>query len=222
MVPKVWAAIREDHRSMPVNTARVTAETPAASPSPVTGFGYLDSVLDQPGSVIAMAHRGGALHPEIPGTENTLHAFTHAVGARLPLPRDRRARDQRRGAARLPRRRARPGHRQPGRALPAHRRRDPARPHRRRARRAHDGRAARGSSPTSGSTSTSSRRRRCGRWPSCVGTHGEPRPRLHRLLLPAPPRRLPAGHRRPGGHLRGPGRGGHVHGAALGPGGAAG
>jgi len=45
----------------------------------VTGFGYLDSVLDQPGSVIAMAHRGGALHPEIPGAENTLHAFTHAV-----------------------------------------------------------------------------------------------------------------------------------------------
>ena len=26
-----------------------------------------------------MAHRGGALHPEIPGTENTLHAFRHAV-----------------------------------------------------------------------------------------------------------------------------------------------
>lgn len=64
---------------MPVNTARVTAETPAGGPSPVTGFGYLDSVLDQPGSVIAMAHRGGALHPEIPGTENTLHAFAHAV-----------------------------------------------------------------------------------------------------------------------------------------------
>jgi glycerophosphoryl diester phosphodiesterase len=26
-----------------------------------------------------MAHRGGALHPELPGTENTLHAFRHAV-----------------------------------------------------------------------------------------------------------------------------------------------
>ena len=26
-----------------------------------------------------MAHRGGALHPEIPGVENTLHAFGHAV-----------------------------------------------------------------------------------------------------------------------------------------------
>jgi glycerophosphoryl diester phosphodiesterase len=62
-----------------VNTARVTPETPAGTSSPVTGFGYLDSVLDQPGSVIAMAHRGGARHPEIPGAENTLHAFRHAV-----------------------------------------------------------------------------------------------------------------------------------------------
>jgi len=45
----------------------------------VTGFRYLDAVLDPPGSVLAMAHRGGALHPEIPGVENTLHAFRHAV-----------------------------------------------------------------------------------------------------------------------------------------------
>ena len=74
------AAIREHHRRVPVNTARVTAEpTPSGSTSPVTGFAYLDSVLDQPGSVIAMAHRGGALHPEIPGAENTLHAFRHAA-----------------------------------------------------------------------------------------------------------------------------------------------
>jgi glycerophosphoryl diester phosphodiesterase len=58
----------------------VTAEpTPAGGATPTTGFAYLDSVLDQPGSVIAMAHRGGARHPEIPGTENTLHAFRHAV-----------------------------------------------------------------------------------------------------------------------------------------------
>ena len=65
---------------MPVNTARVTAEPmPAGSTSPVTGFAYLDSVLDQPGSVIAMAHRGGALHPELEGAENTLHAFRHAA-----------------------------------------------------------------------------------------------------------------------------------------------
>jgi glycerophosphoryl diester phosphodiesterase len=45
----------------------------------VTGFAYLDAILDQPGSVIAMAHRGGALHPDIPGAENTMHAFRHAV-----------------------------------------------------------------------------------------------------------------------------------------------
>src|SRR6478735_7714960 len=74
------AAIREHHRRVPVNTARVTAEpTPSGSTSPVTGFAYLDSVLDEPGSVIAMAHRGGALNPEIPGAENTLHAFRHAA-----------------------------------------------------------------------------------------------------------------------------------------------
>jgi glycerophosphoryl diester phosphodiesterase len=65
---------------MQVHTARVTAEpTPPRGTAPVTGFAYLDEVLDQPGSVIAMAHRGGALHPDIPGTENTLHAFRHAV-----------------------------------------------------------------------------------------------------------------------------------------------
>lgn len=51
----------------------------AGSAPPRTGFGYLDAVLDQPGAVLAMAHRGGALHPEIPGVENTLHAFRHAV-----------------------------------------------------------------------------------------------------------------------------------------------
>jgi glycerophosphoryl diester phosphodiesterase len=74
------AAIRAEHRHMPVNTARVTEEpTPTGGTSPVTGFAYLDAVLDRPGSVIAMAHRGGALHPEIPGVENTLHAFEHAV-----------------------------------------------------------------------------------------------------------------------------------------------
>jgi glycerophosphoryl diester phosphodiesterase len=44
-----------------------------------TGRPYLDAVLDQPGSVVAMAHRGGALHPDLPGVENTLHAFEHAV-----------------------------------------------------------------------------------------------------------------------------------------------
>jgi glycerophosphoryl diester phosphodiesterase len=62
---------------MQVNTAGVTAEVRGASPA--TGHPYLDAVLDPPGSVLAMAHRGGALHPEIPGTENTVHAFRHAV-----------------------------------------------------------------------------------------------------------------------------------------------
>jgi glycerophosphoryl diester phosphodiesterase len=46
---------------------------------PVTGHAYLDAVLDHPGSVIAMAHRGGALHPDLVGKENTLFAFRHAA-----------------------------------------------------------------------------------------------------------------------------------------------
>lgn len=46
---------------------------------PRTGFAYLDSVLDVPGSVIAMAHRGGAAHPDLVGLENTAQAFRHAV-----------------------------------------------------------------------------------------------------------------------------------------------
>lgn len=46
---------------------------------PRTGFAYLDTVLEPPGSVIAMAHRGGARHPDLLGLENTTHAFRHAV-----------------------------------------------------------------------------------------------------------------------------------------------
>ncbi len=46
---------------------------------PRTGRAYLDAVLDQPGSVLAFAHRGGAEHPEIVGLENSLRAFEHAV-----------------------------------------------------------------------------------------------------------------------------------------------
>ncbi|NYD59023.1 glycerophosphoryl diester phosphodiesterase [Nocardioides marinisabuli] len=52
--------------------------TSAATP-PTTGFAYLDRVLDPPGSVLALAHRGGAFHPEIEGLENTVAAFEHAV-----------------------------------------------------------------------------------------------------------------------------------------------
>jgi len=46
---------------------------------PRTGFAYLDAVLEQPGAVLAFAHRGGAFHPELEGMENTLAAFRHAV-----------------------------------------------------------------------------------------------------------------------------------------------
>jgi glycerophosphoryl diester phosphodiesterase len=45
----------------------------------VTGYAYLDAVLDAPGTVIAMAHRGGALHPDLVGLENTMYAFKHAA-----------------------------------------------------------------------------------------------------------------------------------------------
>jgi glycerophosphoryl diester phosphodiesterase len=43
--------------------------------APRTGFAYLDD--DPP--PLAFAHRGGAEHPELPGLENTLTAFRHAV-----------------------------------------------------------------------------------------------------------------------------------------------
>jgi glycerophosphoryl diester phosphodiesterase len=46
---------------------------------PRTGFPFLDAGLDQPGSVLAFAHRGGAYHPDIEGLENTVAAFQHAV-----------------------------------------------------------------------------------------------------------------------------------------------
>lgn len=60
-------------------TSPVRGESAAGSAAPRTGFPYLDAVLDQPGGALAMAHRGGASHPDIPGVENTLHAFRHAV-----------------------------------------------------------------------------------------------------------------------------------------------
>lgn len=47
--------------------------------SPHTGYRYLDEVQRRPGSVLAFAHRGGAFHPDIPGLENTVEAFQHAV-----------------------------------------------------------------------------------------------------------------------------------------------
>jgi glycerophosphoryl diester phosphodiesterase len=47
--------------------------------APRTGFPYLDRRLDEPGSILALAHRGGALHPDLVGLENTLAAFEHAA-----------------------------------------------------------------------------------------------------------------------------------------------
>jgi glycerophosphoryl diester phosphodiesterase len=46
---------------------------------PRTGFAFLDAGLEQPGAVLAFAHRGGARHPELAGLENTMVAFEHAV-----------------------------------------------------------------------------------------------------------------------------------------------
>ena len=42
-----------------------------------TGFAYLDEPREA-GAVLALAHRGGALHPDLVGLENTLTAFRHA------------------------------------------------------------------------------------------------------------------------------------------------
>ncbi len=44
-----------------------------------TGFPYLDEILVRPGRVLAFAHRGGALTPELEGLENTMAAFRQAV-----------------------------------------------------------------------------------------------------------------------------------------------
>ena len=49
-------------------------------PRPQTGLPFLDAGRDQPGAVLAFAHRGGPLHPDIVGLENTMAAFEHAVG----------------------------------------------------------------------------------------------------------------------------------------------
>ena len=65
------------HGRMAVNTAVVAG----GGMRPRTGFPFLDAGLDagRDGAVLAFAHRGGALHPEIAGLENTLVAFEHAV-----------------------------------------------------------------------------------------------------------------------------------------------
>lgn len=58
---------------------RVRARDTSRVNRPRTGYPFLDTGLDQPGSVLAFAHRGGAYHPELEGLENTLAAFRHAV-----------------------------------------------------------------------------------------------------------------------------------------------
>lgn len=47
--------------------------------SPRTGRAYLDAPSEQSGAVLALAHRGGARHPDLVGIENTIRAFEHAV-----------------------------------------------------------------------------------------------------------------------------------------------
>ncbi|MCW2780747.1 MAG: glycerophosphodiester phosphodiesterase [Marmoricola sp.] len=75
MSPRFHSSIGQ----VPVNTAVVSSGRTTRPLSPQTGYRYLDAVLDQPGSVLAFAHRGGAHHPDVLGAENTLHAFKHAV-----------------------------------------------------------------------------------------------------------------------------------------------
>jgi glycerophosphoryl diester phosphodiesterase len=46
--------------------------------TPRTGFAFLDDPVDK-GAKLAFAHRGGALHPDLAGLENTLEAFRCAT-----------------------------------------------------------------------------------------------------------------------------------------------
>ena len=78
--------------------ARMSACAPTRTPSSTPDF-------------LAFAHRGGALLPAEPASGEQPARLRRGRRPRLPLSRDRRPRDRRRGADRLPRRRARPGHR---------------------------------------------------------------------------------------------------------------
>lgn len=70
MTPAEWG---HQHRGMHGFTAEVSR---TGHPPPRTGYPYLDVILDQPGAVLALAHRGGA-EADLPGRENTLAAFRH-------------------------------------------------------------------------------------------------------------------------------------------------
>lgn len=60
---------------VPVHDAGTRDTAAMTATRPRTGFAY----LDEPEGPIAFAHRGGASHPELPGLENTMTAFRHAV-----------------------------------------------------------------------------------------------------------------------------------------------
>ncbi len=57
----------------------MTGRRSGRAATPRTGFAYLDDPV-RDGTIVAMAHRGGALHPDVVGFENTMHAFEVAVG----------------------------------------------------------------------------------------------------------------------------------------------
>lgn len=65
------------HRASRCHSRNVTRNTARVN-RPRTGYPYLDAGLEQPGTVLAFAHRGGSFHPDIEGLENTLAAFQHA------------------------------------------------------------------------------------------------------------------------------------------------
>ena len=56
----------------------MTHRSSSPSRSPRTGYRFLDEPAER-GAVLAFAHRGGALHPDLLGLENTLTAFRSAV-----------------------------------------------------------------------------------------------------------------------------------------------
>ena len=56
----------------------MTHRSSSPSRSPRTGYRFLDEPAER-GAVLAFAHRGGALHPDLLGLENTLPAFQSAV-----------------------------------------------------------------------------------------------------------------------------------------------
>jgi glycerophosphoryl diester phosphodiesterase len=74
------SAFRAHDLAMPGRASMISDTSSVKGPRRLprkSGFGYLDDL--PPGGVIAMAHRGGALHPANVGLENTLVAFKQAA-----------------------------------------------------------------------------------------------------------------------------------------------